>query len=81
MLLAEAAIVVVYGVPIFAALPGLLWSQLLLTAAFILPVAALSTISRGFSQLLWAAIPAIIIVALAFGATWFELTWVQLITY
>jgi putative effector of murein hydrolase LrgA (UPF0299 family) len=52
LLLADAAILHAYGFRIGAELPGLLWSQVLLTAGFVLPIAALSAVTTGFVQLL-----------------------------
>lgn len=52
-LVAHAVIVGVSGFSIPAELPGLLWSQVLLTAVFLLPMAALAAITTGFVQLLF----------------------------
>jgi hypothetical protein len=39
----------------------LLWIEVLLTAVFILPVAALATLTTGFSQMVFAGIPLLIV--------------------
>src|SRR5882762_1114782 len=54
MLLADGVIVRAYGLPLRAELPGLLWSQVLLAIAFVLPIAALSAMTGGFVQLIFA---------------------------
>jgi hypothetical protein len=61
MLLAHAVIIRAYGLPLGAAIPGLLWSQLLLTVVFLLPVFALSAVTKNFVQLIVAVLaPAVI---------------------
>jgi|ERR1017187_101436 hypothetical protein len=52
MLVADAVIVHAYGLPLGPALPGLLWSQILLTVVFLLPIFALSALTNGFVQLI-----------------------------
>lgn len=86
MLIADAVIIRAYGFSPLAELPGLLWSQVLLTAIFVLPMAALSAITTGFLQL----VLTIFLIALAvvtwtiaapeagLGAPWFTLDWVGL---
>jgi hypothetical protein len=54
MLLADGAIVRAYRLPLGAEMPGLLWSQVLLAIAFVLPIAALSALTGGFVQLIFA---------------------------
>ncbi len=57
MLLADAFIVRAYGLlPLSTQLPGLLWTQVLLTIVFLLPIAALSAITAGFVQLILAVL-------------------------
>jgi hypothetical protein len=57
MLLADAVIVRAYGLhPLTAQLSGLLWSQVLLTIVFLLPIAALSAVTAGFVQLIFAVL-------------------------
>jgi len=67
MFLADIAIVRAYGLhPLGAELPGLLWSQVLLTIVFVLPVAALSALTGGFVQLILAILaPCVIGLAVA----------------
>src|SRR5256885_7745806 len=49
MLIADVVILRAYGLrPLGAELPGLLWSQVLLAIVFVLPIAALSTLTAGF---------------------------------
>lgn len=54
MLLADGIIVHAFGLPLRTELPGLLWSQVLLAIAFVLPIAALSALTTGFVQLIFA---------------------------
>jgi hypothetical protein len=54
MLAADAVIVHAYGLSIRSELPGLFWSQVLLTVAFILPITALAALTTGFVQLIFA---------------------------
>lgn len=57
MLIADAVIVRAYGLhPLGAQLPGLLWSQVLLAVVFLLPIAALSAVTAGFVQLIFAVL-------------------------
>jgi hypothetical protein len=86
MLLADAFIVSAYDFPVSSVLPGLLWSQVLLTAVFVLPIAALSAITTGLVQLLLTVV-AVAAVILAWvvavpGNTltdvWARLEWVRI---
>ena len=52
MLVADAVIIRAHGFSLLAELPGLLWSQVLLAAVFVLPMAALSAVTAEFVQLL-----------------------------
>jgi len=52
LLAAQIAILLAYGFNPLAELPGLLWSQVLVTAVLVLPIAALSALTTGFVQLL-----------------------------
>jgi hypothetical protein len=67
MLLADIVILGAYGLhPLRGQLPGLLWSQILLTIVFVLPIATLSAVTTGFVQLIFAVlIPCVIALALA----------------
>jgi hypothetical protein len=69
MLLADGVIVRAYGLPLGAELPGLLWSQVLLAIVFVLPIAALSALTSGFVQLIFAILtPCIIALGVAIVA-------------
>jgi len=70
MLLADAIIVRAYGLhPLGAELPGLLWSQVLLAIVFVLPIAALSALTTGFVQLIFAILtPCVIALGVAIVA-------------
>ena len=66
MLLADGVIVRAYGLPLGAELPGLLWSQVLLTIVFVLPIVALSALTTGFVQLIFAILtPCVIALGVA----------------
>jgi hypothetical protein len=69
MLLADGIIVRAYGLPIGAELPGLLWSQVLLAIVFVLPITALSAVTTGFVQLIFAILtPCVIALCVAIVA-------------
>jgi hypothetical protein len=51
-LIADTIILRAWGFKIGPELGGLLWTQVLVTAVFVLPIAALSAVTTGFSQLL-----------------------------
>ena len=69
MLLADGVIVHAYGLPLGSELPGLLWSQVLLAIVFILPIAALSALTTGFVQLIFAILtPCVIALGVAIVA-------------
>jgi hypothetical protein len=69
MLLADGVIVRAYGLPLGAELPGLLWSQVLLAIVFVLPIAALSAVTTGFVQLIFAILtPCVIALCVAIVA-------------
>src|SRR6266513_4574279 len=69
MLLADGVIVRAYGLPLWAELPGLLWSQVLLAIVFVLPIAALSALTTGFVQLIFAILtPCVIALGVAIVA-------------
>lgn len=55
-LLAQAAIVLWTGLPLFSYLGGLLWNQVLLTVLVLLPTAAVAALTRNLAQFLPAAI-------------------------
>ena len=52
LLVAHISILLAYGFNPLAEIPGLLWSQVLITAVLVLPIAALSALTTGFVQLL-----------------------------
>jgi ABC-type lipoprotein export system ATPase subunit len=66
MLVADALIVRAHGLPLGTALPGLLWSQVLLAVVFVLPIATLSGLTTGFVQLIFAVLtPCVIALGVA----------------
>jgi hypothetical protein len=66
MLIAQMVIVHAYGFSIDAELVALLWSQILLTIVFVLPVLAISALTTGFAQLIAGMLtPCVIALALA----------------
>jgi hypothetical protein len=52
LLVADAIIVHAFGFSLIHEMPGLLWTQVLLSATILLPVAALCAITKGFAQLI-----------------------------
>ena len=85
LLAAHIAILLAYGFHPLSELPGLLWSQVLITAVLVLPIAALSALTTGFVQLLitgavlWLALAAWNIVAPFYlvDPGWRALEWVR----
>src|SRR5260370_3597903 len=66
MLLDDGVIVRAYGLPLGAEMRGLLWSQVLIAIVFILPIAALSALTTGFVQLIFAVLtPCVIALGVA----------------
>jgi len=66
MLIAQAVIVHAYGFSFAVELPGLLWSQVLLTIIFVLPILAMSALTNSFVQLIAGILtPCVIALALA----------------
>jgi hypothetical protein len=66
MLIAQMVIVRAYGFSLGAELVGLLWSQVLLTIVFVLPILAISALTDGFIQLIAGILtPCVIALALA----------------
>jgi hypothetical protein len=65
MLVADMVIVRAYGFSLGAELAGLLWSQVLLTVVFVLPIFALSALTTGFVQLIYVILGPIVL-SLAF---------------
>lgn len=84
MLIADAIIIRAFGFAIGRQIPGLLWTQVLLSAAFLLPVAALSSITTGLIELLSISLFLLVAVlawnvaapARPVGATWGPLDWI-----
>jgi hypothetical protein len=84
-LISDAVIINAYGFRIGSELSGLLWSQLLLTVVFVLPVAAICTVTTGFVQLLSVtflvglAVVAwnLVMPAFSVGASWLGLEWIR----
>src|SRR5205823_12254066 len=69
MLLGDGVIVRAYGFPLEGELSGLLWSQVLLAIVFVLPIAALSALTTGFVQLIFAILtPCVIALGVAIVA-------------
>ncbi len=85
MLVADGVIVHAYGLPLGAELPGLLWSQVLLAVLFVLPIAALSGLTTGLVQLIFAVLtPCVIVLGVAIvapevvlGGYWGASQWVK----
>ena len=88
LFLADLVIVEAAGASLSHELAGLLWMQVLLTAAFILPAAAFSTITGGLTDLLLVTLLIVLgaLIWLLVGAwihwipsstPWFELEWVR----
>jgi hypothetical protein len=84
LLVADVIIIRAYGFAPEAEIPGLLWTQALLSAAFLLPVAALCAVTSGFVELLSAGFVFlvgvlawnIVVPQLTPGATWGALDWI-----
>ncbi len=84
LLTADAVIVHAVGFSLGQEVAGLLWTQLLLIMAFVLPVAAFSAITSGLGELLFATLLVVIgILArlvtpwIHWGSPWFELEWIR----
>ena len=65
VLLAHLFIVILNGFPLWSNIPGLLWSQVLITAFVSLPVAALASMTRGLVQFVVAGMT---VIAVVYGA-------------
>jgi hypothetical protein len=85
MLLADGVIVRAYGLPLGAEMRALLWSQVLIAIVFILPIAALSALTTGFVQLIFAILTpcvtalgvAILAPEVVLGGFWSGSGWVK----
>ena len=85
LMFADIAVLYAKGFPILSLPAGLLWKQLLLTGAFILPTAAIAAITSGlveflivtvllvFGFLAWAVIGPMI----HWGSYWMEIEWIK----
>ncbi len=73
----DAIIIHSNGFSLEREVPGLFWSQVLLTAAFVLPIAALSALTSGIVQLVSATLVTLLGVGLAFGTGWGPLDWIR----
>jgi hypothetical protein len=86
LLVVDIVIVRAFGFAASHQLAGLLWTQVLLTVAFVLPAIALSAVVNGFVPLIFAALLLcgwllawlIAIPVLHIGLQWMELGWVNL---
>jgi hypothetical protein len=67
MLIAQMLIVHAYGFSIGAEFVGLLWSQVLLTIVFVLPILAISALTDGFVQLIAGILTPCVIALTLFG--------------
>ena len=65
VLLAHLFIVILNGFPLWSNIPGLLWSQVVITAFVSLPVAALASMTRGLVQFVVAGMT---VIAVVYGA-------------
>jgi hypothetical protein len=86
MLLADIVILHAYELrPFGTEFPGLLWSQILLAIVYILPIAALSAVTSGFVQLVFAILaPSVVALGIAIaspnaviGGFWGGSDWVK----
>jgi hypothetical protein len=74
LLVAQVVILRAYGFHPAAEIPGLLWSQVLVTAVLVLPVAALASLTTGFVQLLsTGSVLCLALVAWNIGAPFYRL--------
>nr|HEV7954145.1 ABC transporter permease [Candidatus Acidoferrales bacterium] len=67
MLIAQMVIVHAYGFSLGAELVGLVWSQVLLTIVFVLPILAISALTDGFVQLIAGSLTPCVIALAVFG--------------
>lgn len=85
LLIADAVIIHSAGFSVMHQLPGLLWTQVLTIAAFVLPAAAFSAVTSGLPELLSATLIVVLGVLarlfgtfwISWGSFWFELEWVR----
>jgi hypothetical protein len=75
---AQGAILVLRGFPLLQALPGLVWTQVLIVAVGVLPATALATLTSTFTRFLIAALAApFVVVAVNALGPWSTLNWVR----
>ncbi len=75
-LVADAMIVHRFGYSLSAALPGLLWSQVLLFGLFILPLAALATLTSSTAQLVFSTLFLLLVMIFGSGFAFGPMDWV-----
>ncbi len=75
-LVSDAIIIQKYGHSLGPVLPGLLWSQVLLFSAFILPLAALATLTSSMAQLFFSGLLLLPIVFFGFGDAFGPMDWI-----
>lgn len=84
LLIADTVILLVVGFSVLHHLAGLLWTQVLLTIAFVLPAAAFAVMTSGLGELVIATL--LIVVGILVwltglfmrgGSPWFELDWIR----
>jgi hypothetical protein len=75
-LVADAMIVHRFGYSLSAALPGLLWSQVLLFGLFILPLAALATLTSSTAQLVFSTLFLLLVLFFGSGFEFGPMDWV-----
>ena len=69
LLVADLAIAIAYGFSIPDVIPALLWRQVLATGAFVLPVAAVATVTESLVEMLLILVA---VVAITIGTTFFH---------
>ncbi|HEY3939920.1 MAG TPA: hypothetical protein VGL97_20990 [Bryobacteraceae bacterium] len=84
LLIADVIILRAFGFNIETQISGLLWTQVLLVAVFLLPVGALSAVTTGFAEMLSISLVFLVLVlvwniaapARVLGAIWGPLDWI-----
>ncbi len=75
-LVSDVIIIHRYGHSLGPVLPGLLWSQLLLFGAFVLPLAALATLTSSMVQLFFSTLLLLPILLFGFGDAFGPMNWI-----
>jgi len=75
-LVSDSIIIQKYGHSLGPVLPGLLWSQVLLFSAFILPLAALATLTSSMVQLFFSSLLLLPILLFGFGDAFGPMSWI-----